>query len=171
MKYKLLKDLPVSAKGHIFDETGLLIDWPNFQIGLPWEINEEVALAIKLKWGMFYDWFEPIKETKSIYDLQEGDDYYFISSHWNIEVNTDLTRSDFAPWNCYYKDLLILNVFLTHKEAETELTKRKNIAELKRYIYDDGGIDKDALIKIEDLETHYSRVTDIVNSYKKQNII
>ena len=79
---------------------------------------------------------QEIKEVKSIYSLEEWDDYYYISAYGDIEFNSDLTLSDFAKWNGVEKNISMWNAFLTKEEAETELKKRKAMATIKKWSND-----------------------------------
>jgi hypothetical protein len=119
MKYKLLKELPNAKAGeytYLWDN--IFSDWnTSFNIYKEWLDNPE--------------WFEEIKETKSIYDLQEGDTFYsFWTDILSLTINWEVAQQ-------HYKNLLeIGEVFLTKQEAETELAKRKAIATIKKWSYD-----------------------------------
>jgi len=74
------------------------------------------------------DYFEKIEEAGSIYDLKEGDKYYYIASSGEFIQN--------RYGNYVDQDLLnIWNAFMSQKEAEQELKKRKAIAKIKRWKY------------------------------------
>jgi len=122
MRYKLLKELPGCKKWTIFDEDGFFIEW---------EMEESVDDTIDVhfidKFKHNKEWFEEIKEVKSIYDLKEWDTYFYIDSNSNVSEREDVWYS--------VKDIFCWNAFLTKEEAETELQKRKDIAEVNKYMY------------------------------------
>ena len=66
-------------------------------------------------------------KPKSVYDLKNGDVYYFLTSYGyvmkTVWVNTDADN----------EKLSIGNAFLTEKDAEFEAERLKVIAELKKY--------------------------------------
>jgi len=144
-KYKLLKELP-------WLEAGVIIEyvWPRTQysndnvrinrwmkewIDIDWDnLNSSQKYSYRLLENMIenldYDWWlEKIKEKhKSIYTLKEWDTYYFLS---------DLIVCLWDISDCNFKiDLKIWNVFLTKEEAQKELEKRKSLAKIKYFIWE-----------------------------------
>jgi len=124
-KYKLLKDIIWAEAGTIFKLREVafwncvdLIEWKSI-----WTILD---LATCL-WIDNKEWFEEIKEVKSIYDLRRWDEYYFFDSDLNISSSTVIKPKAIAPYGW---------IFLTKEEAETELSKRKAMATIKKWSHD-----------------------------------
>ena len=158
-RYKLLKDLPTWKAGDIFilKENGNLF----------WNDNgTEVMIYFSAtieKFGILEnkEWFEEIPEKpKSVWDLKVWDEYYTIYKY-NIckmyVTDSKYFEVDYInPWH----------VFLTQKEAEAELEKRKAIQGVRKYCHEnDIKLFSDEEIK-EILEknvgAHYS---EIINFY------
>jgi len=98
MKYKLLKDTPKIKAGTIDRKVF-------FEINL--NINPE---------NYIWEWFEEVKENKTIYDLKEWDRLYYIS---------DVNKTNWVTFTNDEKSFIeIGNAFLTKNEAEKELNKR-----------------------------------------------
>ena len=108
MKIKLLKELPGYEVGHIFKIE-----------------NEEASAWFSsyiVKNLLSFNWAEKIIEIpKTIWELQDSDEYYLIDSdgtflrkEWNI--NSKVDRRNFH------------NIFLTKKEAQMELLRRESRA-------------------------------------------
>jgi len=98
---------------------------------LPWLEIGEIITADKVDFDLYYlkeNWW--IKEQKSIYKLEYGDDYYYLNDYQKIENNF---------WHWYTTDkqrLEVWNVFLIKEEAEKELKKRKALVKIKRWIWE-----------------------------------
>ncbi len=108
-RYKILKDL-------LWLEAWKIIE------------NEKIFSLSYLKENW---WLEEIKEElKSIYNLEYWDKHYFITSYWLIK-STKWYWDSIDEWA-----LEIWNVFLTYKEAEKELNKRKALSKIKRWIWE-----------------------------------
>jgi len=73
-------------------------------------------------------------KPKSIYDLTEGDRYWFIGSDDYIEKLV-ITGQDHVD---YRSHLEYGNAFLTKEEAEKELERRKAIARIKKWKWENG---------------------------------
>ena len=108
-KYKLLKDLP-------FDKEWTIIDSEN-----RWNL---VMYPIISRYSDNKEWFEEIKEPKTIYNLKEWDKCYIL-------VYGQALKEDFI-WE-YDMRLCMSEIFLTKQEAETELKKRKALAKIKKW--------------------------------------
>ncbi len=72
-KYRLLKDLPFMKEGEY--EYNMSAEY-----GSQLKRNGNIY-NIPLYWFSNEEWFEEIKEPKSIYNLEKGDDYYHISTY------------------------------------------------------------------------------------------
>jgi hypothetical protein len=92
------------------------------------------------------DYFEKIGEKpKSIYDLKEGDVYYTLENEWSIH------RNAFYEYVYDEKVISMWNTFLTREEAEQELNKRKSLAKIKKWSWEnDNGYEFD-----DDEENYY----------------
>lgn len=100
MKYILNKEVRPFSKGQEFDE-----QYDYFGLFL--------ALG----------WLDEVKETKSVWDLENGDKYYVVFS--DLEISTEYI------WDGDGVDLTYRNggeVFLTRESAERELEIRKRMA-------------------------------------------
>lgn len=129
-KYKLLKDLP-------WLEAGTIIElWDKIKIW-EWLImpKEVYSLLIHHTDELIESWWlEKIEEEpKSIYELKEWDVYFGIP-FWEIEKFTVINYKD-AP-NIYNLQLKVWNVFISYEEAEKELEKRKALAKIKKWIWE-----------------------------------
>jgi len=133
-KYKLLKELP-------WLEVGTIIKYDNWFCSLNKEVQEDlINLEINslkiLEDILVYNpeqegkWLEEIKE-KSIYELKEWDEYYYIYDKiQKIIIEDNLNKK------LYERDLEQWNVFLTKQEAEQELNKRRALAKIKKWIWE-----------------------------------
>ena len=75
------------------------------------------------------EWFEEMKEVKSIYDLKDWDIYFYINEVYRVcDCGFNKIESQ--------HDLFFWNAFLTKEEAETELKKRKAMATIKKWSHD-----------------------------------
>ncbi len=140
MRYKLLKDIKWVDKWEIatFEEDKDLCGWLalnsswEYIISTNWKINEILVWFVRAIW-IHPEWFEEIKEVKSIYDLGKLDEYYIITHYCEIE------KHQILHWLSVD---LMYNTFLTKEEAETELQKRKAMATIKKWSHDnDWGYD------------------------------
>ena len=106
-RYKILKDL-------LWLEAWKIIE------------NEKIFSLSYLKENW---WLEEIKESKSIYNLEHWDKYYYIDNCITVE-------NSYWYWDVDdYSILETWNVFLTKEEAEKELNKRKALSKIKRWIW------------------------------------
>ena len=133
-KYKLLKELP-------WLEVGTIIKYDNWFCSLNKEVQEDlINLEINslkiLEDILVYNpeqegkWLEEIKE-KSIYELKEWDEYYYIYDKiQKLRIEDNLNKK------LYEKDLEQWNVFLTKQDAEQELNKRIALAKIKKWIWE-----------------------------------
>lgn len=127
--YKLIKDLPRAKAGEVVIIT-------NAHSNNPWILkinkwNEDETQRPRLAFihkNDISEWLEEVK-PKTIWDLEEWDDFYFIIN--NIIFENIVT--DCESFKDYLKEW---NVFLTKKEAEAELEKRKAIQRIRKYCYD-----------------------------------
>ena len=160
-KYKLLKDLPRAKAGEVVIIT-------NAHSNNPWILkinkwNEDETQRPRLAYihtRNVDEWLEEIPEKpKSVFDLKEWDDFYFIIN--NIIFENIVT--DCVSFKDYLKEW---NIFLSKEEAEAELEKRKAIQGVRKYCHEnDIKLFSDEEIK-EILEknvgAHYS---EIINFY------
>lgn len=161
-KYKLIKDLPRAKAGEVVIIT-------NAHSNTPWILkinkwNEDETQRPRLAYihtKNVNEWLEEIpKKPKSVWDLKVWDEYYTIYKY-NIckmyVTDSKYFEVDYInPWH----------VFLTQKEAEAELEKRKAIQGVRKYCYENNiKLFSDEEIK-EILEknvgAHYS---EIINFY------
>ena len=123
IKYKLLKELPWIEVWTVFtvDDTKVRRkDWYN---------STNYVNSYFWKELLNKEWFEEIKEVKSIYDLKDWDEYFYINEIYRVrdcEFNKIESQHDLFFWNA----------FLTKEEAETELKKRKAMANIKKWSHD-----------------------------------
>lgn len=120
-KYKLIKELPLAPVGTEVDITPKIYTYKEVRIynDKSWTIAYINEKDIPL-------WLEEIQEEKSVWDIQDWDEYWWLSGWiycaiWKSGSN-DISHRD--VWNC----------FLTYEEAEKELKKRKSIVKLNRII-------------------------------------
>ena len=127
MKYRLLKDIPFHTKWAIFiydkEKWKAYREWVNKTLGIHWFHDTGFY---KLLW----EWFEEIKEVKSIYDLEEDDTYYTTSISWYIQ------KESWTEHSARQETIELWNAFLTKEEAETELQKRKAMATIKKWSWE-----------------------------------
>lgn len=124
-KYRLKKDLPTFKAGEefaIFKNTGDLCRIDGYEDDGEWytSICAYSARTLKKFPNILTDWFEEIQEQpKTVWDLEEGDGYFYIAWHGHIEKSI---------WGKYGDDEEAResgNCFFTEKEAEKELARRK----------------------------------------------
>lgn len=160
--YKLIKDLPTWKAGDTFI---LKENWNLF-----WNENgTEVMVYFSATIEKFdilnnEEWFEEIpQKPKSIWDLKEWDDFWFISIS-NIYKHTIDTYESFEmsylePWN----------VFFTQEEAEQELNKRKAIQRVRKYCYENNTelFSDEELKEIlkNNADDNYLKITHFYNIY------
>lgn len=107
MKYKLLKDLPLAKIG----EEVILEKWQFiWKIYFPTAVEDIYLCDIHMK--DISEWLEPIVEKKSIYDLKEGDEYWYISV-WN-----NVLRWPFMQFDWIRKGYAHYSNFPTEREAK-----------------------------------------------------
>lgn len=123
IKYKLLKDINGSEAGYTFNYEA--ISWNYWK----WEaILLNVQHLAYIIWIDNKEWFEEIKETMSIYDLEEDDEIYTIEL-WTIYHASYYFENQ-------QKLLSAGDIFLTKEEAETELSKRKAMQIIKKWSWE-----------------------------------
>lgn len=133
MKYKLLKDINGSEAGTIFnsilnyDRTHVtwieLIEWKSV-----WNILDLTrCFSLDNK-----EWFEEIKEVKSIYNTVIWDLFYI---YWHRVLSYTELNGIKKPyyWDLIWESIKLWDAFLTKEEAETELSKRKAIQAIKKW--------------------------------------
>ncbi len=121
MRYKLLKKIIWVPVGYEFEHNG--------KCDTRWE--EACNELANLLWINNKEWFEEIKEVKSIYDLNVWDMYYSIEWNGFIDKNEIWDIQDLRD---FQRDYYLY--FATHKEAMTELQKRKAMATIKKWSHD-----------------------------------
>ena len=123
--YKLLKDLPLVKAGRIVE-----LEKSNWGLDIYtifWEYANSKVELWKIQDGNISEWLEEIKESKSVWDLQEWDIVYELSSQWTILKQ---------KWNRYLYQTNTRkngNIFLTHEEVEEENDRRQAIIKIQRY--------------------------------------
>lgn len=146
-KYRLLQDLFYAKKGDII----FIPKNPPENYGLrPMYSFSENSEKGKFVWIIHKDdiskWLEEIPEKpKNIWDLKEGDKYFYLSEAWDIRIAEHI-------WHILDDERIeIGNAFLKKDEALKELKKRIAIAKIKKYCWENG------------IDTHYNSET--ANSY------
>lgn len=127
-KYKLLKNFLYLKVGDIVNITHLC--WSEMKKYIISKDKWIIAEIIDSTYFVFEEYFEEIKEEKSIFELQEWDKYYIINCDWNIGL------CDYDWWNLDRKFIKTWNIFLTKEEAEKELARRKAIQRIKKYCWE-----------------------------------
>ncbi len=79
--------------------------------------------------------FELIELPKAIYDIKSIDEYYLITRRYSQKIKKDCTNEKYFVEGLK-EDLERGNAFLTEKDAEFELGKRKTIAKIKKWKYE-----------------------------------
>lgn len=125
MKYKLLKEIPWYKELEIIE-----FDADKYSAGVyKWDAIYNLIANMHWIWIENKEYFEKIEEKKSIYDLKEWDKYYSVSHTWiNGLLYTGLHIDETI--------LKYWNAFLTIEEALLEFNKRKAIATIKKWSYD-----------------------------------
>lgn len=126
--YKLLKELPWLKVGTIIEyKNGIIyyLDTMYFK-----EIGDMIKDIIENKWIEW--WLEEIK-PKSIYELEIWDTYYSISA-FNRSEKIIIDKHNYSSY--YKNDLKMWNIFLTEEEIEKELTRRKALTTIKKWIWE-----------------------------------
>jgi len=172
-KYKLLKELPWLEVWTIFEYNNEYL-----RVGWTYDITKEAihsseALQELIKYWQYKNWLEEIKEPKSIYELQYWDKYYYITDWFN--VNKDILLDELAKKWDYKERLSVWNVFLTEQEAEKELNKRKALAYIKKWIWENEIKLKENIwyvIKRSNCRLTYSSyIIERTNNFNKLNVI
>ena len=136
--YKLLKDLPRAKAGEVVIIT-------NAHSNTAWILkinkwNEDETQRPRLAFihkNDISEWLEEIPEKqKTIWNLEEWDDFYFI-------INSSILENIVTDCEDFKDYLKEWNVFLTKKEAEQELEKRQAIQRIKKYCHENGIINKE----------------------------
>lgn len=130
-KYKLKKDLLHLRAGDVVDVFKRKDEWPisitKYVISIKGWLIAEIVESTKFS---FEDYFEEIEERKSIFNLKRWDIYYSICDDSDVESiifeNDSYDNKYIQSWNA----------FLTEKEAEKEVNRRKAIVNLKKYCFD-----------------------------------
>lgn len=126
MKYKLIKPLPLYEVG----DGGFYIDSDGNLQHATASCGEVVygAKVLVSHPNILTDWFEEIPEKpKTVYELKDGDEWYFInynSANCYVSITHNLS--------CIQSFREVGNVFLTRKDAEKELARRKAKVILER---------------------------------------
>ena len=131
-KYKLKKDFLHLKAGTVVDIFKKKYEWPisvtKYVISIKDWLIAEIVESTKF---LFEDYFEEIKEEKkSIFNLKEWDEYYYLFSDWDIGLRH-------YYWPGAYKDLIEnWNAFLIKKEAVKEWERRRAIQKIKQYCWE-----------------------------------
>ena len=133
-QYKLKKDFLHLKAGTVVDIFKKKYEWPitvtKYVISIKdWLIAEIIGWI----YFSFEDCFEEIKEEekpKSIFNLKEWDEYYYLFSDWDIGLRH-------YYWPGAYKDLIEnWNAFLIKEEAVKESERRRAIQKIKQYCWE-----------------------------------
>lgn len=111
-KYRTLKDLPLAKSG---TEVHIIDVFPSLRKIIRTISTEENIGEIKLE--NISEWLEEIKEPKTIYDLKEWDEYFYI----NYDLSICKDKNSSIDW----KEDAHMYCFLTEREAKRELEFRK----------------------------------------------
>lgn len=131
-KYKLLKDFLHLKAGTAVDifkrKDEWLISVTKYVISIKDWLIAEIVDSINFA---FDEYFEEItEEQNSIFNIKEWDIYYSICDDSDVESiifeNDSYDNKYIQSWNA----------FLTEKEAEKEVNRRKAIVNLKKYCFD-----------------------------------
>lgn len=131
-KYKLKKDFLHLKAGTVVDIFKKKYEWPisvtKYVISIKDWLIAEIVESTKF---LFEDYFEEIKEEKkSIFNLKEWDEYYYLFSDWDIGLRH-------YYWPEAYKDLIEnWNAFLIKEEAVKEWERRRAIQKIKQYCWE-----------------------------------
>lgn len=131
-KYKLKKDFLHLKAGTVVDifkrKDEWLISVTKYVISIKDWLIAEIVESTKF---LFEDYFEEIKEEKkSIFNLKEWDEYYYLFSDWDIGLRH-------YYWPEIYKDLIEnWNAFLIKEEAVKESERRRAIQKIKQYCFE-----------------------------------
>lgn len=131
-KYKLKKDFLYLKVGTVVDifkkKDEWLISVTKYVISIKDWLIAEIVDSINFE---FDEYFEEItEEQNSIFNIKEWDIYYSICDDSDVESiifkNDSYDNKYIQSWNA----------FLTEKEAEKEVNRRKAIVNLKKYCFD-----------------------------------
>ena len=131
-KYKLKKDFLHLTAWTVVDifkrKDEWLISVTKYVISIKDWLIAEIVESTKF---LFEDYFEEIKEEKkSIFNLKEWDEYYYLFSDWDIGLRH-------YYWPEIYKDLIEnWNAFLIKEEAVKESERRRAIQKIKQYCFE-----------------------------------
>lgn len=131
-QYKLKTDFLHLKAWTVVDIFKRKDEWPitvtKYVISIKDWLIAEIVESTKFS---FEDYFEEIKEEKkSIFNLKEWDEYYYLFSDWDIGLRH-------YYWPGAYKDLIEnWNAFLTKEEAEKESKRRRTILNIKKYCFE-----------------------------------
>ena len=119
-KYKLLQTINEYSKSDDEFEYDPSVEYEKFTA--QWLAN--------VIWIHRKEWFEEIKEVKSIYDLKVWDKCFDVTACYDIRQmsyeNVPFDNNKIKYWE----------LFLTKEEAQTELQKRKAMATIKKWSHD-----------------------------------
>lgn len=105
MRYKLLKKLP-------WIEVGTELKWKSDEINNWFWIDMNNLIVLDSYAIQYPDFFEEVKEHKTIYDLKKWDKYYVLDD-WN-----EVTKYE-VPSNTYFNNPYCrFNFFVTEREAK-----------------------------------------------------
>jgi len=132
MKYILKKDLPLAKAGM---EVELWIQAINSDTIPMFPIKwDEYTSSRKCLWMIFEkdipEWLEEIKEPKTIYDLKDGDKYYYLNNN-QIKV---LMQS---RWDLEFSHDANVYIFLTEREAKRNKLLRELATRTDKWLPDE----------------------------------
>lgn len=126
MKYRVIKELPFNPVGTILESIPGGIHIKDYH-GIHSYSEKEVKILIQ------DGWLEEIKENKTVWDLKEGDEWYYIDPDTGRVVIHEWKN---LLWQKVGRDLG--NCFLTAQEAKKELSRMKARATIRKFIETNG---------------------------------
>lgn len=124
-QYKLLKDLPLAKAGEIVSINEQNRKKHLDEIAIMWE-RGTIAYVHK---DNIDDWLKEIRESKSVFNLEFGDDLYVICHGF-------VNRETFCWLNYQFDYIEQGNWFASKEEAEIEFSKRIVIREIQKYCFE-----------------------------------
>lgn len=124
MKYRLLKDLPTFAEGDIFELRDGHLYWVKQDDDSRHWKNKVMAYhrqTLERFPSILNDWFEEIHGPKTVWDLEIGDEYWFIDEFTASGLGRDAWGNDEADY--MRRDLGL--AYISHDEGKRALARMK----------------------------------------------
>ena len=129
-KYKLLKDLPRAKAGTIVCITNAHSNSPWIVKINKWSEDEQQRPRLAyIHTRDIKEWLEEIREPKSVFNLEFGDDLYII-------CNGFVNRETFCWLNYQFDYIEQGNWFASKEEALKEYDKRQAIVKIQQYCWE-----------------------------------